>query len=117
VLPTGVIPGVLYLGSYDTASRSELLKQMGITHILNVGMRIKQYLRSPTGRRFGPSAQLVVSCMQKGWCIHRVVCVPGADAEVVLLCIHVATADGALMSSLVQEHLHIPHSLRVAPQL
>ncbi len=36
VLPTAVIPGSLYLGSYDTASRSELLKAMGITHILNV---------------------------------------------------------------------------------
>lgn len=36
VLPTVVIPGSLYLGSYDTASRSELLKALGITHILNV---------------------------------------------------------------------------------
>ncbi|EFJ41745.1 hypothetical protein VOLCADRAFT_77506 [Volvox carteri f. nagariensis] len=35
VLPTGIIPGSLYLGSYDTASRSELLRAMGITHILN----------------------------------------------------------------------------------
>ncbi|KAG2433478.1 hypothetical protein HYH02_012596 [Chlamydomonas schloesseri] len=35
VLPTAVIPGSLYLGSYDTASRSELLRAMGITHILN----------------------------------------------------------------------------------
>lgn len=36
VLPTAIIPGRLYLGSYDTASRSEILKAMGITHILNV---------------------------------------------------------------------------------
>lgn len=36
VLPTAIIPGSLYLGSYDTASRSEILKAMGITHILNV---------------------------------------------------------------------------------
>lgn len=35
VLPTAIIPGCLYLGSYDTASRSEILKAMGITHILN----------------------------------------------------------------------------------
>jgi len=35
VIPTAVIPGFLYLGSYDTASRSELLKAMAITHILN----------------------------------------------------------------------------------
>ncbi len=37
VLPTAIIPGFLYLGSYDTASRSEILKAMAITHILNVG--------------------------------------------------------------------------------
>ncbi len=37
VLPTAILPGFLYLGSYDTASRSEMLKAMAITHILNVG--------------------------------------------------------------------------------
>ena len=31
-----MLPGFLYLGSYDNASRSELLTAMGITHILNV---------------------------------------------------------------------------------
>eukprot|EP00879_Flechtneria_rotunda_P019129 GHRR01020084.1.p1 GENE.GHRR01020084.1~~GHRR01020084.1.p1 ORF type:complete len:127 (+),score=7.16 GHRR01020084.1:180-560(+) len=35
-MPTTIINGFLYLGSYDTASRQELLKAMGITHILNV---------------------------------------------------------------------------------
>lgn len=34
--PTEILPGFLYLGSYDNASRSELLKTVGITHILNV---------------------------------------------------------------------------------
>lgn len=34
-----IIPGFLYLGSYDSASRSELLKTMGITHILNVSVQ------------------------------------------------------------------------------
>ena len=33
-----IIAGFLYLGSYDSASRSELLKTMGITHILNVSV-------------------------------------------------------------------------------
>lgn len=33
--PTEILPGFLYLGSYDNASRSELLKTVGITHILN----------------------------------------------------------------------------------
>ena len=34
--PSNIIPQFLYLGSYDNASRSELLKTVGITHILNV---------------------------------------------------------------------------------
>jgi hypothetical protein len=34
--PTEVLPSFLYLGSYDHASRSELLKAMGIKRILNV---------------------------------------------------------------------------------
>ena len=34
--PTEVLPKFLYLGSYDHASRAELLKVMDITHILNV---------------------------------------------------------------------------------
>jgi hypothetical protein len=37
VIPTTIIPGFLYLGNYDSASRSELLKAMNISHILNVG--------------------------------------------------------------------------------
>ena len=35
-LPTEVLPGFLFLGSYDHASRTELLKTLGIGHILNV---------------------------------------------------------------------------------
>ena len=34
--PTEIIPGFLFLGSYDNASRSELNKSMGIKAILNV---------------------------------------------------------------------------------
>ncbi|WIA33045.1 hypothetical protein OEZ86_006202 [Tetradesmus obliquus] len=34
-MPTTILPGFLYLGSYDTASRQELLKAIGVTHILN----------------------------------------------------------------------------------
>lgn len=36
--PAEIIPGFLYLGSYDNAARSELLKTLGVTHILNVWM-------------------------------------------------------------------------------
>jgi hypothetical protein len=34
--PSEVVPGFLYLGSYDHASRHEILKTFGMTHILNV---------------------------------------------------------------------------------
>ncbi|KAH1129254.1 hypothetical protein J1N35_000632 [Gossypium stocksii] len=33
--PSLILPGFLYLGSYDNASCSELLKTQGITHVLN----------------------------------------------------------------------------------
>jgi len=31
-----VLPGFLFFGSYDNASRTEVLKTLGITHVLNV---------------------------------------------------------------------------------
>lgn len=34
--PSEILPGRVWLGSFDNASRVELLKAMGITHILNV---------------------------------------------------------------------------------
>ena len=34
--PSEILPEFLYLGSYDNASRSELLKTQGITRVLNV---------------------------------------------------------------------------------
>lgn len=33
--PSEILPDFLYLGSYDNASRSELLKTQGISHVLN----------------------------------------------------------------------------------
>jgi hypothetical protein len=36
VMPTTLVPGFLYLGNYDTASRQEILKAFNITHVLNV---------------------------------------------------------------------------------
>eukprot|EP00798_Chlamydomonas_sp_ICE-L_P017407 gene17407-23707_t len=35
IMPTAIISGFLYLGSYDSSSRAEVLKTMGITHCLN----------------------------------------------------------------------------------
>ena len=34
--PSEVIPDFLYVGSFDHASREEILKSLGITHVLNV---------------------------------------------------------------------------------
>lgn len=36
--PSEILPEFLYLGSYDNASRSELLKTQGISHVLNVSL-------------------------------------------------------------------------------
>ena len=35
--PSEIVPGFLFLGSYDHASRHEILRTLGIGHILNVG--------------------------------------------------------------------------------
>lgn len=35
--PSEIVPGFLFLGSYDHASRHEILKTLGIGYILNVG--------------------------------------------------------------------------------
>jgi hypothetical protein len=35
--PSEIVPGFLYLGSYDHASRQEILKTLGINYILSVG--------------------------------------------------------------------------------
>ena len=35
VLPVAIIPGFLYHGNYDTASRSDIIKALGMTHLLN----------------------------------------------------------------------------------
>ncbi|KAE8732747.1 hypothetical protein F3Y22_tig00001732pilonHSYRG00011 [Hibiscus syriacus] len=34
--PSVILPGFLYLGSYDNASHSELLKTQGINRVLNI---------------------------------------------------------------------------------
>ena len=57
VMPTTVVPGFLYLGSYDTASRQELLKAMQISDILNVS----------DGRRRGwPSVERAQPAVEHG---------------------------------------------------
>ena len=38
--PSEILPEFLYLGSYDNASRSELLKTQGISRVLNVRIHI-----------------------------------------------------------------------------
>ena len=51
-----VLPGFLFLGSYDNASRTEVMKALGITHILNVR-----------------TAYLTHTCVTR--CQHRSLCV------------------------------------------
>jgi hypothetical protein len=62
VIPAAIVQGFLYLGSYDTASRSGLLKTMGITHILNVSRRLACWTQL-VGRADCRSSRLgVVTC-------------------------------------------------------
>lgn len=65
-MPATIVPGYLYLGSYDTASRQDLLKAMGITHVLNV---------SASG--WIQAAQLLFcssSQQQPDWSVHNLCC-------------------------------------------
>lgn len=42
--PTEILPEFLYLGSYDNASRSEVLKTQGISRVLNVSFFLMNLL-------------------------------------------------------------------------
>lgn len=42
--PTEILPEFLYLGSYDNASRAELLKTQGISRVLNVSIFLFYFL-------------------------------------------------------------------------
>ncbi|PPR92817.1 hypothetical protein GOBAR_AA27857 [Gossypium barbadense] len=68
--PSVILPDFLYLGSYDNASRSELLKTQGITRVLNSNVReirlessspaiVIAYLMKSKGWRLQPSYQWV----------------------------------------------------------
>lgn len=46
--PSEILPGFLFLGSYDNASRAELLKALGISHIVNVRNNINKQLQQQT---------------------------------------------------------------------
>ena len=62
--PSTILPQLLYLGSYDNASRSELLKTLGITHILNV--------RSPGCHARSPrSLHCLLHCMRASCSVDR----------------------------------------------
>lgn len=54
-LPTEVLPGFLFLGTYDHASRAELLKTLGIGNILNVRGRAAG---RATPRQGGPASRV-----------------------------------------------------------
>jgi len=67
-MPATIVPGYLYLGSYDTASRQDLLKAMGITHVLNVSASAWiQALHSC-------SAQVHSSNNNTDWSLHHPCC-------------------------------------------
>nr|CAB3447753.1 unnamed protein product [Digitaria exilis] len=69
--PTEVLNGFLFLGSYDNASRSEVLKTLGISHILNVQFcerdKSRVLVHCMTGKN--RSAAIVAAFLMKsrGW--------------------------------------------------
>jgi hypothetical protein len=71
VIPATIIPGFLYLGSYDTASRAGVLKTMNITHILNVS--ISQFGTSKIGNSYFCMLCMLLSV------INRVACQPSKE--------------------------------------
>lgn len=92
--PSEILPNFLYLGSYDNASRSELLKAMGIKYILNVRHPPSQAPRFPLRMR-------AVTCALTAH-IVALPCLP---------------PDGTWVSKPVQKLLCLPHCRRERPRL
>ena len=44
VFPSEILPEFLFLGSYDNASRAELLKTQGISRVLNVSVQFIDFV-------------------------------------------------------------------------
>ncbi|CAN0920703.1 Protein-tyrosine-phosphatase IBR5 [Linum grandiflorum] len=71
VFPSEILPDFLYLGSYDNASRSELLQTQGITQILNTVPTCQNlykncftyhYLKDSTTLQFDEAIQILDQC-------------------------------------------------------
>ena len=97
--PSAILPQFLYLGSYDNAARSELLKTLGITHILNV--------RSPGGF-------CVVFVSVKG---HMRMLSTRWGFISLMVCELLGAPDRALLPDAVQELLYLPHRQHIAASL
>lgn len=87
--PSEILPGFLYLGNYDNASRCELLKAMDITHILNVSDACRN---SSTACRL-LCRDVMRDCQMRDCMFSNI-----------NLC---ASADGAVEPKPVQELLHV----------
>lgn len=101
--PSEVVPGFLYLGSYDHASRHEILKTFGVTHILNVRRSV-----------CGLAARGCIPPLHTGsWSGQPPAAASfeaGSDVcDVCVACFHPAAVDGAHLPSAVQELVHLPH--------
>ena len=51
-MPTEVVPGFLFVGSFDHASRADLMKTLGITHVVNVGITFTRGYFNPIKPKF-----------------------------------------------------------------
>ncbi|CAN0920702.1 Protein-tyrosine-phosphatase IBR5 [Linum grandiflorum] len=71
VFPSEILPDFLYLGSYDNASRSELLQTQGITQILNVDQcerdKARILVHCMSGKSRSPAIVIAYLMKSKGW--------------------------------------------------
>ena len=83
--PSAILPSFLYLGSYDHASRSDALKMLEITHILNVSP-VNQYLLHSKSAVILLTARVILGMLstQSGeqGRVLRAHCLPCADCPV-----------------------------------
>jgi hypothetical protein len=107
-LPSAVLDGWLFLGSYDTAARQELLKVFGITHILNVRDRRWRVAACSYTQQLA-SPQPTPSCLMP---IHAHVL-----PQLMLTCEPGHAADGPNVPGAVSKHVYLPHCAAGAPRL
>ncbi|THG21412.1 hypothetical protein TEA_008508 [Camellia sinensis var. sinensis] len=88
--PSEILPEFLYLGSYDNASRSELLKTQGISRVLNDGFICGESLEKGVDSTLSPKCNLVGSSSGSG--LGVILCLNWASMMALSLRVFLQTA-------------------------